>query len=308
MDEKKETINNPNDRMHKNCAQYSPEKLELLSEKDIAKLINDLSYSQRELSKENEILKKGYPKSKVQLLYPDNGNMESTKKNLSQIESFSNGFANELSEPLKNIMGYANLSKKSKGLPPSVMEGLDKIVTSTMHVRMIVKQLLYFGNRIAPIKTKINLNNMIEEIIDLVQPELSSKGIDLILSLFPTLGDVYADNEQFKHVMINLIFNSIKAMSDGGLLCIKTTQLKESIILQVEDDGCGMDKEILEKMFIPFYSSGDNTNLGLGLSVVHGIVKSHNGVIRVSSRKDTGTKFQIELSIYDSKLVNKVIH
>ena len=109
---------------------------------------------------------------------------------------------------------------------------------------------------------------------------------------------VYANPVQLNQVVVNLCVNSIQAMPDGGKLILHTFSNEEYVILVVQDTGTGISEDHLPKIFNPFFTTKDsNTNTGLGLSVVHGIIQSYKGDIKVESNLGVGTRFEIALPI-----------
>ena len=103
------------------------------------------------------------------------------------------------------------------------------------------------------------------------------------------------DPAQLNQVLVNLVVNALQAMPEGGTLTVRTSVGEEYVSLVVEDAGCGMSEEILEKIFLPFFTTKDvNEGTGLGLAVVHGIVSSHGGTIKVESEIGLGTRFEIQ--------------
>jgi signal transduction histidine kinase len=103
-------------------------------------------------------------------------------------------------------------------------------------------------------------------------------------------------------VLTNLIVNSIQVMPDGGRLIISTQKEKDGIVLTVEDTGLGMTDEVLERIFVPFFTTKDvGQGTGLGLPVVHGIVTSHGGKIEASTSLGKGTVFRIHLPTHEPR-------
>ena len=108
--------------------------------------------------------------------------------------------------------------------------------------------------------------------------------------------EVIADSSQMHQIVVNLVVNSVQAMPDGGTLKIITGFEKDKIFFKVVDNGIGMTETIKKQIFIPFFTTkGITKGTGLGLPVVHGIVKSHNGEIVVESKKNKGTTVTIYL-------------
>lgn len=101
--------------------------------------------------------------------------------------------------------------------------------------------------------------------------------------------------------MINLAVNAMQAMPDGGVLTLSTKEVQGNISFSVSDTGIGMTKDVMAKIFMPFYTTKDiDQGTGLGLSVVHGIVTSHNGTIDVQSEPGEGSRFTVVLGGEDA--------
>jgi two-component system NtrC family sensor kinase len=109
---------------------------------------------------------------------------------------------------------------------------------------------------------------------------------------------VFANAVQLNQIVVNLCVNSIQAMPDGGKLILHTYSNKDQVVLVVQDTGTGISEDKLPKIFDPFFTTKDSeTNTGLGLSVVHGIVTSYKGTISVESNLGMGTRFEIALPV-----------
>ncbi len=221
---------------------------------------------------------------------------------LATIGQLAAGVAHELNEPLANIMGFAQLAAKDTGLAEQTKKDLGKIVSATLHAREIIKDLLTFARETETIKVKFNLNDLITDGLFFLESRFTKAGIKLVCELSKDLPDIMADRSQILQVITNLAVNSVQAMPEGGKLKIKTWSEDNSIYMTVEDTGVGIEKKILNKIFNPFFTTKDvNEGTGLGLSVVHGIITSHNGDIDVESRKNHGTRFTIRLPVETSE-------
>lgn len=144
--------------------------------------------------------------------------------------------------------------------------------------------------------TDINLNQVIENTLYFVDVRFQSKGIKISTRLDQTLTPIQADEVQVTQVLVNLITNAVHAISSGGEITISTKNKGNLVNLSVRDTGTGMTKEIKEKIFDPFFTTKPiGYGTGLGLSVVKGIIDSHEGNISVQTTPGKGSIFQIVL-------------
>jgi signal transduction histidine kinase len=217
---------------------------------------------------------------------------------LATIGQLSAGVAHELNEPLGNILAFAQLAGKEPGVPNQVAQDLDKIVTTSLHAREIIKKLMLFARQTPPRKTQVNLNTVIEEGLYFLESRCSKEGVAIERHLATELPEIAADPSQLNQVLVNLMVNSIQAMPKGGALKIATRVAGSHVVLTVEDTGIGMDQEVLDNIFTPFFTTKDiHEGTGLGLPVVHGIVTSHGGTIAVHSTPGRGTRFEVCLPV-----------
>lgn len=204
------------------------------------------------------------------------------------------GVAHELNEPLGNILGFAQLAKKGPGLPGQTALDLGKIVTASLYAREIIRKLLLFARQTPVTRTRVSLNAVIGDALGLFEHRLAREGIELVQELCPALPEITADPAQLTQVFVNLIVNAIQAMPRGGRLIVRTCPREQGVTCVVEDTGIGMSEEILDRVFLPFFTTKDvNQGTGLGLSVVHGIVTSHGGAIKAQSSPGQGSRFEI---------------
>ncbi|MBN1908803.1 MAG: hypothetical protein JW818_03610 [Pirellulales bacterium] len=217
---------------------------------------------------------------------------------LATIGQLSAGVAHELNEPLGNILAFAQLAQKCPELSPQVVRDIEKIVVTSLHAREIVKKLMLFARQMPPQTTQVNLNVTIEEGLYFLESRCAKSGVVLERRFAPCLPTITADPSQLHQVLVNLVVNAIQAMPTGGTLKIVTSVDDRHVILTVEDDGMGMSQDILEQIFLPFFTTKDvNEGTGLGLAVVHGIVVSHGGRIDVESTPGKGTRFELRFPV-----------
>jgi len=190
------------------------------------------------------------------------------------------------------------LAEKCPGLPKQAGDDLQKIVSAALHAREIIRKLMIFARKMPPQKIWLDLNQVIEDGLYFLEARCARAGIRLVRSLAPDLPRVMADPAQVHQVLVNLVVNSIQAMTEGGQLTLETRTLENGVALVVEDTGQGMTGDVLNQIFVPFFTTKDvDLGTGLGLPVVHGIVSSHGGSIRVESRPCEGTRVEVRLPV-----------
>ncbi len=219
---------------------------------------------------------------------------------LATIGQLAAGVAHELNEPLANILGFAQLAKKEPKLPKQTGEDMEKIVRNCLHAREVIHQLLTFARQMPLERARINLNQVISDGLYFLESRCLKAGIKVARKLDPEIPDIFADASQLNQVLVNLVVNAIQAMPSGGAVTIETQRgpRDASVLLIVSDTGTGMTEAVRANIFTPFFTTKDvNEGTGLGLAVVHGIVASHGGTIRVGSELGRGSRFEVELPV-----------
>jgi two-component system, NtrC family, sensor kinase len=215
---------------------------------------------------------------------------------LAFVGELSAGIAHELNEPLGRILGFAQLIKKAGSLTEQQSEDIERIVKASLYTREIIKKLMIFSRQMPRQLADINLNTITDNILYFIDVRFQSRGIKIIKQLDEHLLTIQADEVQMSQVLVNLITNAVHAMPHGGQITISTRNKRNHVSLVVRDTGNGMTREVKEKIFEPFFTTkpvGQGT--GLGLSVVQGIINSHQGKITVGSTPGRGSKFEILL-------------
>ncbi len=221
---------------------------------------------------------------------------------LATVGMLAAGVAHELNEPLGNILGFAQLAKKCSEVPISAKQDIEKIERASLHAREIIQKLLVFAREVPPEKKHLKLNEVVEEGLYFFKARCAKEGIELVCNLCQNLPEIFADPVQLNQVLVNLVVNALQSMSGAGRITVQTQFCDHNVCLVVEDTGPGMDKEVLDKIFVPFFTTKDiGHGTGLGLPVVHGIVTAHGGSINVKSDVGQGTRFEIRLPISEPR-------
>ncbi len=205
------------------------------------------------------------------------------------------GIAHELNEPLGTILGFAQLIQSDKDISENTNTDLDKIVKASMHAREVIRKLMTFSRyQDDGTSEKVNLNSIINDGLYFIESRSKKENVEIIKTLENDLPFVNGSSVQFHQVVVNLSVNAIQAMPNGGKLIMQTYSNSNGVNLIIQDTGIGISEDNIPKIFDPFFSMKDSqTNTGLGLSVVHGIVRAFNGDIKIESNLGVGTRFEI---------------
>ncbi len=234
------------------------------------------------------------------------------------IGQLAGGIAHDFNNILTAIVGYGHLLQSELAMNSSeeVKEYVDYILKSAKRAANLTHALLAFS-RTQIIHTKpVNINEIIL-VLEKLLVRVIGEDIELVTNLIGEDLIVMADTTQIEQVLMNLATNARDAMPDGGSLIIRTSRAKideevsnvygfgrtgEYALISVEDTGEGMDEKTKERIFDPFFTTKEvGKGTGLGLAMVYGIVKQHDGFINVYSEIGKGTTFKIYLPLIESK-------
>jgi len=219
---------------------------------------------------------------------------------LASIGRLAAGIAHEINNPLTSVLTFGSLLLR-KAETDGQKDKLDIIVKETTRVRDIVRRLLNFSRQTEPRKENCDINLIVESALSLTKNQLKVR--ENAITVKKELGELpslQCDPNQMLEVFINIIINALDAMAKGGELGIKTglTEDAKAVEIRINDMGCGIAEENLEKVFDPFFTTKEvGKGTGLGLAVVYGIIDGHNGSIDVESEVGKGTMFVIRLPL-----------
>lgn len=231
------------------------------------------------------------------------------------VGTLAGGIAHDFNNLLQAIQGYAELLLLGKERDESGQRELQEIFKATQRGAELTQQLLTFGRKIESKRRPLDLNKRIREVKNLLERTIP-KMIKIELYLAENLNFVDADPVQMEQILMNLALNAKDAMPDGGELVIETENVildqeyckthlgavpGKFVLLSISDTGEGMDKETLEHIFEPFFTTKEvGKGTGLGLAMIYGIVKNHEGFIMCYSEPGEGTTFKIYLPVIAS--------
>ena len=219
---------------------------------------------------------------------------------LSTVGQMAAGICHEINNPLTAVIGYSDLLAK-KELPEGMKQQLGYILEGGHRVAEIVKQLLAFARNMRPTRTLVDINDIVLQTLKLREHQQRVSNINVVTRLDPDLPFTYADPGQLQQVFLNIVLNAeieMKTAHGLGTLLVKTEHFDDTIRISFKDDGPGIAPENLANIFDPFFTTrkiGEGT--GLGLSVCHGIVTEHHGLIYAQSELGEGATFIVELPV-----------
>ena len=211
------------------------------------------------------------------------------------------GVAHNLNNSLTVIQGRAQLLLMRSGENEGTKKSLEVITQAVTDCSQTLRRLLDFSRREATKpKAPVDLSELVTSSIEIARPKWQSESTSRTGTIkvnVDTPEPVYTlgDSAELREVVLNLIFNAVDAMPQGGSIEICTRAEGSSARFSVADTGTGMPAEVIARIFEPFYSTKGERGTGLGLSASHGIVENHGGEILVSSEPGKGTRFEIAL-------------
>lgn len=222
---------------------------------------------------------------------------------LATVGQLASGLAHEIGTPLNIIYGRAELIRKRPEDKEAVRKYLDIILRQTERITKIIQHLLGLVRK--PERRGLNIEHVLKNMLDLLDYQIQKQSVKVVKEMGDNLPLVIGDPDQLQQVFLNLTLNAIQSMPKGGRLCLSASlktisregleeKPRQYMEICVEDTGAGMEREVIEQIFNPFFTTKD-TGTGLGLMVTHGIVQDHEGWIEVKSQVGKGSVFKVYL-------------
>ncbi len=233
---------------------------------------------------------------------------------LESIGILAGGIAHDFNNILMVILGNSELALKDVAEESPAKQRLENINRASLRAAEICRQMLAYSGKGLFVIRPVDLSEMVREMANMLDVSISKKAV-LNYNLAKGLPSIEVDSAQMQQIIMNLVINASEALGDRSGVINLSTGIQECdsrflienkmqddisaghyVYLQVEDTGCGMDRETLSKIFDPFFST-KFIGRGLGLSAVQGIVKSHRGGLMISSEPGRGTVFKVLLPV-----------
>jgi signal transduction histidine kinase len=204
--------------------------------------------------------------------------------------------AHEIRNPLGNVSLAVQQLKRAYSKDNPWSKHIEVIIRNTERINFLITELL---NCARPPELNIrphNMHGIIENVLDSIRSNLSIQWIEVIKKFDAKPSIINVDKEHINRVFLNMLINSVEAMPKGGTMTISTSIEGDFFVVKIQDTGVGIPEEDIIRIFDPFFSTKP-MGVGLGLSIVYGIVVSHGGEISVESIWKRGTVFTISLPI-----------
>ncbi len=265
--------------------------------KSFNKMVEDLARANEELKEWGKTLEKKVEERTKELQEMQEHLIQSEK--LASLGKLAAGIAHEINNPLGGILLYSHLLLEDLGNDSPYAENLKKIIKETVRSKEIVKGLLEFARPKEPEMNVVNLNDVINYSLGILEKQALFQNVKIRKEMDIKLPRIIGDASQLQQVFMNIIINAAEAMNGDGDLFIRTYDDERGCVCaEVTDTGCGISKDNIQRIFEPFFTTkpvGKGT--GLGLAISYGIIKRHNGDIKVKSEEGKGTTFIIMFPI-----------
>lgn len=227
---------------------------------------------------------------------------------VSAVGEMGSALAHELTQPLSAVVGFVEASaalidQGGGEMPAKVREYMDQAVAQSLRAGDVIRLLREFVARGDTERSVQDINAVVEETCRLATLGATADGIDLALNLAEDLPPVLIDHIQIQQVVLNLVRNSIDALSDSETpaITVETVPGREKVDVVVSDNGPGLSPKVRKRVFEPFVSTKPD-GIGIGLSICRTIVEAHGGRIAVDASTECGTAFRFSVPVFDQSI------
>ena len=219
---------------------------------------------------------------------------------LASMGQISAGMAHEINNPLGTVLLYSHVLLKQSEEGDPKRDDLQMIVNEATRCKEIVRGLLDFARQSRVSKASADLAALIREVLSIGASQAPQAGVHFTNDVPDDLPAMMIDGTQIRQMLLNLVKNGIDAVSNEGEIRIgaRLSPAGESVEITVSDNGCGIPRENLPKLFTPFFTTKEmGKGTGLGLAIAYGVVRMHSGDITVESEVGKGATFTVTLPI-----------
>jgi len=224
--------------------------------------------------------------------------LDELRERYAELASLAGSLAHEIKNPLSVIRMNMDLLAEDFAQPQSPRERralakIDMVGRQCTRLETLLNDFLHF-NKVGQLELRLgSLNEQIERVLDLFEPQAEGSQIEIVRYLDPDLPSILLNGETLQAALVNLVKNALEAMPDGGQLTVRSRVTRQGVALDLIDTGCGMDERTAMKMFDAFFTTKSGGS-GLGLPTARRIIEAHGGRIGVHSEAGRGTQFTLE--------------
>lgn len=215
---------------------------------------------------------------------------------LKSVATLATGLCHELRNPLQTIQTYAEFLPERYDSPDFRKQCKEAMRTEVTRINDFLKQLMEFSKPKTLTLQEVEPHKILDSTLDLLSNEFVRRQVQLERQYTADGAQILADPGQIRQVILNLTLNALEAIGRNGTILVTTRQEDACFALELTDSGPGIDPKVLPKLFEPFSTTKPDGN-GLGLSIVHSIVKEHGGRISVTSQPGKGASFLVKLPL-----------
>jgi len=226
----------------------------------------------------------------------------SQMEKLSALGELASGVAHDFNNTLAGILGRAQLLQRTDD-PEKLRRGLDIIIKTAEDGAKTVKRIQDFARQRRDHNFEfVSIDQILMDASEITRPRWKNcaEASNIHISLELEIGSnamVMGDDSELREVLVNMVFNAVDAMPEGGTLRLSSQTAGDQVVIKVADCGVGMYPEVRSRIFDPFFTTKGKAGLGLGLAVSFGIIRRHGGNIEVESQYGQGTEFRITLPV-----------
>ncbi len=224
----------------------------------------------------------------------------SQMEKLSALGELASGVAHDFNNTLAGILGRAQLMLRTND-PEKIERGLNIIIKTAEDGAKTVKRIQDFARQRRDHDFEpVCIDQILLDVSEITRPrwkdraEASNVQIGLDLQI-RSKSKVMGDESELREVLVNMVFNAVDAMPEGGQLTLAAEDADDAVVISVGDTGSGMAPEVKSRIFDPFFTTKGKAGMGLGLAVSFGIIRRHEGSVEVESEVGVGTRFRISL-------------
>ena len=217
-------------------------------------------------------------------------------RKIAALGTFTAGIAHELNNPINNISLTAETMQElyEEQLDEDGREMVQDIIAQADRAGEIVKNLLDFSRTEHPVLKHLQVRKVIASTTNLLKNQFMVSGVRLEVDIPGDIPPLRGDLRNLQQVFMNLLLNAMHAMPGGGAIAIRAREAEGMVRIDVEDQGTGIDPEVIQNIFEPFFTTKEvGKGTGLGLSVTYSIVQRHGGRMEVKSEPGKGSVFSV---------------